>query len=140
MFFRNGVAYDFYSTDELSGQSGPGHQWLKFPLPNEQVRSNITPWIPSRATQRFTTPLQFFSPPLSGLAFVHRIYIITAIKHTDRHANLQRIFAQYQITNFEWRTKWTYETCNAPTNKVEVYRKMNLQEDSIGEIDLLLSV
>jgi hypothetical protein len=45
------------------------------------------------------------------------------------------MFARDQIQNYEWRLKRTRATCNAPENKEEVYRKLNLQPEPLGEID-----
>jgi hypothetical protein len=130
VYFLNGVAYDFYSIDELNNRSGPGLQWKIFPLPNEQISGGIPPWAPqsqgrNQATSIYISP----SPQTStGLSFVDHIYITGAPSLTDRRADLEKMFARYQITNYEWRMKWTLDTFNSPENKEEVYRKLNVME------------
>jgi len=136
VYFLNGVAYDFYSIDELDNHSGPGLQWKTFPLPNEQIPANITPWTPSRNHLRNETA-PIYMPTLSttttGLAFVDHIYITSTPSLTDRQANLERIFVRYQITNYEWRMKWVRDTCYATENKEELYRKINLRAKPISK-------
>jgi hypothetical protein len=128
VYHLNGVAYDFYSVDELQNRSEPRSQWKTFPLPNEHLPENIIPWMPNRHQRKEATSIEIFTPSetTTGLAFVDHIYIASAPNLTDRHANLKKSFAQYQITNYEWRMKWTRDICNAPDNKEEVYRKLNL--------------
>jgi hypothetical protein len=142
IYFLDGVAYDFYSIDELHNHSGPGLQWRTFPLPNESLPLNITPWMPHHHARTQTTSGHTSAPSVdttTGLAFVDHIYITTATNLTDRRANLQRMFAQYQITNYEWRMKWKRDTCNAPENKEEVYKKVNLGTIPIGNINFVFS-
>jgi hypothetical protein len=133
IYFLDGVAYDFYSIDELYNHSGPGLQWRTFPLPNESVPLNITPWMPHHRARTQTT--SDHSVTTTGLAFVDHIYITTATNLTDRQANLQRMFTQYQITNYEWRMKWKTDTCNTLENKEEVYRKTNMKAKHICKIN-----
>ncbi len=134
----NGIAYDLYSIDELN-HSGPGRQWKTFPLPNEQIPANITPWIPHNRGRNSTTPVYISASPktTTGLAFVDHIYITSTPNLTDRQANLGRMFARYQITNYEWRMKWAQDTCYAPEKNEEVYRKINLRVKSISKISFL---
>ena len=131
-YFFNAVAYDFYSIDELKSHSGPRSQWKTFPLPNEHIPMNITPWIPPLPVRDNMTSVSLPDTPqtATGLAFVDRIYIASAPNLTDRHVNLKRMLARYQITNYEWRMKWTRDTCNAPENEKEVYKKLNLYPET----------
>jgi hypothetical protein len=137
VYFLNGVAYDFYSLDELNNHSGPSGQWKTFPLPNEQLPINIIPWTPKYHLRNETTSVYI---PISlktstGLALVDHIYITSTPKLTDRQANLERMFTRYQITNYEWRMKWAQDTCYAPENQEEVSRKLNLRAKSIRKIN-----
>ena len=109
VYFLEGVAYDFYSLDELNDSSKASPRWQTFPLAKEP---------PSGQVQRTT-----------GLAFVEHIYIITAVNLVDRQANLERMFARHQIKNYEWRQKWKRDTCFALENQEEVHRKLNLRSD-----------
>jgi hypothetical protein len=138
IYFLDGVAYDFYSIDELHSHSGVGLQWKTFSLPNEQLPANIIPWTPYDHVQKKTTSIRMStsSETSTGLAFVDHIYITTTKNLLDRQANLERMFARYKITNYEWRMKWTQDTCyNTPENKEEVYRKINLRMKSIRKIN-----
>ena len=118
VYFLNGTAYDFYSLDELVNRTGPSPQWEIFPLPNEQLPG------PNETT--------------TGLAFVDHIYITSTPKLIDRHANLERAFARYQLKNYEWRMKWVQDTCYAPENREEVHRKINLRTNSISKNHLFV--
>jgi hypothetical protein len=126
VYFLNGTVYDFYSIDELNNHAEAGLQWKIFPLPDEQLTPSITPWIPNHHR---TTPSEIST----GLAFVDHIYIASSPKLIDRQDNLKRLFARYQITNYEWRMKWTQDTCYAPENREEIYKKINLRKKSIGK-------
>jgi hypothetical protein len=134
VYFLNGTAYDFYSIDELNNYSGAGLQWKIFPLPNEPLSSSITPWTPNHHRQIETSSVYLSTPSetSTGLAFVDHIYITSTPKLIDRQANLERMFARYQITNYEWRMKWTQDNCYALENREEIYRKINLQTKSIS--------
>jgi hypothetical protein len=140
IYFLDGVAYDYYSIDELNNRSRAGLQWKTFPLPNEQIPANITPWMPKYHLRK-TVYTSIPSEASTGLAFVDHIYITSILNLTDRQANLEKIFARYQITNYEWRLKWTRETCNAPENKEEVHKKLNLwgKEPLSIRLDLFFS-
>jgi hypothetical protein len=137
VYFLNGIAYDFYSIGELNNHSKVSAQWKTFPLPNEQLPPNIIPWKPHHHASKQTTSTSIPSgqQTSTGLAFVDHIYITSTPNLTDRQANLERMFAQYQITNYEWRMKWSRDTCNSPQNKEEVYKKANLRERTIGKIN-----
>jgi hypothetical protein len=132
VYFLNGVAYDFYSIDELDNRLGAGLQWKTFPLPNEEIPANIIPWTPDNHERNPTTSVYITALPetATGLAFVDHIYIASTPNLTDRQANLEKLLARYEITNYEWRLKWTRDTCNAPENKEEVYRKINLKAEN----------
>ncbi len=138
VYFLNGVAYDFYSIDELRSGSGPRLEWKTFPLPNEHLQDNITAWTPhyhrlQNETRSVYIPTS--SVTTTGLAFVDHIYIVTHSRLTDRHSNLKKMLARYQIKNYEWRMKWRYHTCKAQENREEVHRKLNLETNhSIGRI------
>ena len=140
IYFVNSLAYDFYSLDEIDGRSKPGQQWKTFPLPNEHIPANITPWFPEKLKRDNTTSDYSYpaSQSTTGLAFVDHIYITTTAILTDRQANLKKIFTHHQITNYEWRMKWTRETCNAPENKAEVFEKLNLKGDPLSKITLII--
>jgi hypothetical protein len=142
IYFLNGVAYDFYSIDELDNRSGPGLQWKTFPLPNEQIPANIPKWTPRnyRGNEVTSIYMSASTETTTGLAFVDHIYITSAPNLTDRQANLEKMFSRYQITNYEWRLKWKRDTCNDPENKEEVNRKINLQLKSPSKISLLFDV
>lgn len=133
----NGIAHDFYSDNEHNNQIGAGPQWLSFPLPSERYQLNNTPWTPPNMLPEFSAPLNVISTRSSGLVFVDKIFVMTTVNLTDRHAVLQRTFSEYHITNVEWRSKWTHDTCNSPLNKAEVYAKLNLKEGSISNIILV---
>ena len=136
-YLLNGVAYDYYSINELNDDSRPGSQWEIFPLPKEHLPPDITPWTPHQHLQdnNRSAGIPASSETTTGLAFVDHIYIVTSPTLTDRHANLKKILARYQITNYEWRTKWTYASCGALNNREEINRKMNLDSKfSIGKI------
>jgi hypothetical protein len=137
VYFLNGTAYDFYSIGELNNHSEVSVQWKTFPLPNEHLPPNIIPWTPRNyaSKQRISTSIPSRQQTSTGLAFVDHIYITSTPNLTDRQANLERMFAQYQITNYEWRLKWTRHTCNSPDNKDKVYKKLNLLEiKPIGKV------
>ena len=125
VYFANGTAYDFYSIDEFLNHSGPGSQWKIFPLPNEGLSPDHgrteDPSVYGNTSVEMTT----------GLAYVDHIYITSTPKLTDRHANLERMFARYQIKNYEWRMKWTHDNCQASENREEVFQKMNLRTNSL---------
>lgn len=130
VYFFNGVAYDFYSINELHNRTGVRLQWKTFPLPDEQLASLVPPWTPYREVSIAVS----LSPPTStGLAFLEHIYIATAPDLKDRQANIERMFAQIGVTSFEWRTKWSRESCNSPENEEEVRRKLNLRSQSISK-------
>jgi hypothetical protein len=136
-YFLNGVAYDYYSINEINDDSGPGSQWEIFPLPNEHLPPDITPWTPHQHLQDDirSADIPVSSETTTGLAFVDHIYIVTSPTLTDRHDNLEKMLVGYQITNYEWRKKWTYATCIALNNREEINRKMNLDKRfSIGKI------
>ena len=139
VYFLNGVAYDFYSIDELDNRSTAAPQWRTFPLPNERLPTNVTPWMPKHNFTKQTTSFHVSTPSKTntGLAFVDRIYITSNPNLKDRHANLKRTFARYQITNYEWRMKWSRYTCNAPENRDEVLSKLNLRGKAIGSIEFI---
>jgi hypothetical protein len=136
VYFLNGVAYDFYSINELDNSLGPGRQWKTFPLPNEQIPANIIPWTPDNHERNRITSVDISIPPATttGLAFVDHIYITSTPNLTDRQANLEKMFTRYQIINYEWRMKWAQDTCYASENKEEVYRKINLRTKTISKI------
>ena len=141
-YFLNGTVYDFYSIDELNNQAGAGFQWKIFPLPHETLPPSITPWVPNRR-QQIETPLvgvTTASGISTGLAFVDHIYITSSPKLIDRQQNLKNIFARYQIPNYEWRMKWSQDTCYAPENREEIYKKLNLRTKSIGKNNSILFV
>lgn len=143
VYFLNGTAYDFYSIDELNNHSGVGLQWKIFPLPNEKLTLSITPWIPNHHRRRIETSSVYPSASTetsTGLAFVDHIYITSTSKLIDRQDNLKRMFARYQITNYEWRMKWTQDTCYAPENREEIYKKINLRTKSIGKNVVILFI
>jgi hypothetical protein len=135
IYFLNGIAYDYYSIDELNSRSGSGSQWKTFPLPNEHLSSSMVLWTPHQHLRDEIRPDDIRAPSetTTGLAFVDQIYITSTPNLTDRHANLKRMFTQYQITNYEWRMKWVRDTCYSPENKKEVNRKLNLQEKIISK-------
>ncbi|UJR07160.1 hypothetical protein I4U23_011448 [Adineta vaga] len=124
------TAYDFYSMDEIISRSGPRSQWKAFSFPNESLPANITPWEPiyniQKENRSFNIPTS--SITTTGLAFVDHIYIISDSRLTDRRAYLKRSLNQYNITNYEWRMKWTYASCRDPKNKEDIYRKLNLKK------------
>lgn len=138
IYFLDGVAYDYYSIDELDNRPEPGVQWKTFTLPNEQMPANLTPWTPPPKRGRKPIPPFGMPPPSStttGLAYVDHIYITTASHLTDRQANIDKMFARYQIKNYEWRTKWEKNTCYNAENRQEVFKKLNLRSKSISNID-----
>jgi len=130
IYFLNGVAYDFYSIDEVNSHSGARSQWKTFPFPNEYLPVNITPWLPPRHLRNESKSVNMINSSVTttGLAFVDRIYIVTHSRLTDRHANLKRMLDQYKITNCKWRMKWTYAKCRSSNKRKEIYRKLNLEE------------
>jgi hypothetical protein len=138
VYFLNGIAYDLYSIDELNSHAGPNSQWKTFPLPNEQIPENIIPWMPNHHQRKEARSIDIFTPSetTTGLAFVDHIYITTTPNLTDRHANLERMFNRYQITNYEWRMKWVRDNCYGPENKEEVNMKLNLRKKLISKIDM----
>jgi hypothetical protein len=140
-YLLNGVAYDFYSIGELENRSEPHPQWKTFPLPNEHLPANITPWMPSHHERNETKSINMpvLSETTTGLAFVDHIYIVTTPTLTDRHISIKKVLAQYQITNYELRMKWTFATCRALDNREEINRKLNLDiNHSIGKTRFIL--
>lgn len=124
VYLVNGTVYDFYSIDEFLNHSGLGSQWKVFPLPNEGLS-------PDRG--RIEDPMIYQNTAvemITGLPYVDHIYITSTLNLTDRHANLERMFARYQIKNYEWRMKWTQDNCQASENREEVLQKMNLRINS----------
>ena len=139
VYYLNGVAYDFYSVDEINSRSGPRLQWKTFPLPNEHLPADIFPWTPSDNDESQPTSVHVSVPPeiTTGLPFVDHIYIPTLAQLTDRQNNLERILTRYQITNYEWRMNWTYFDCNVKKRE-NVYKKLNLEENKpMGKIILI---
>ena len=125
VYFLNGTAFDFYSSDELEKQKGPADRWRIFPLPNELALRNATPWQPRSQQKSIEIPLPLETS--TGLPFVDYVFIATRPNLTDRQDNLRRILTRDGITNYEWRQKWVRDTCYAPQNKDEVVRKLNLR-------------
>ncbi|CAF3162628.1 unnamed protein product [Rotaria sp. Silwood2] len=128
VYFVNGTAYDFYSIDELNGRSKPGLQWKTFPLPNEDLPANMTPWTPhnDKRKKKIFVGIPTYPEPGTGLAFVDHIYIAGSPNLTDRRANLKRLMKEYQIANYEWREKWSPTNCYSVQNREEIFRKLNL--------------
>ena len=124
VYFFNGTAFDFYSSDELEKQSGPANRWRIFPLPNDSALINATPWKPR--SQQKSTPMLLPSTTPTGLPFVDYVFIATRPNLTDRQDNLRHILSRHAITNYEWRQKWVRDTCYAPQYREEVVRKLNL--------------
>ena len=135
IYFLNGYAFDLYSVDERNNRLGPGSQWKTFPLPKEPIPENVIPWTPNNNVQKKAISIHTldYQETATGLAFVDQIYIATRPNLDDRHANLRKMMARHQITNYEWRMKWRRDTCFEPKNKEELYRKLNLRQKPIGK-------
>lgn len=131
VFQLNGVAYDFYSVNELRNGSKIGLQWKSFPLPDEHIPAYITPWTPYiRLKNTMNSDYKYPSmQSTTGLAFVDRIYIVTTAKLKDRQANLRKMFKQYDLHDYEWRMKWTRNHCTTLEYKSEIDTKLNLRGD-----------
>jgi len=136
VFQLNGVAYDFYSLNEIEHNSSIGSQWKIFPLPGESIPATITPWLPDILSKNIVDFDDKYPAmkSTSGLAFVDRIYVVTAAKLADRQANLKRIFDRYQLRDYEWRTKWTRNHCKTFEYKQEIDTKLNLRADYLESI------
>lgn len=142
MYFFNGVAYDFYSLNEIDSRSGIDLKWKTFPLPNEYFQTNIVPWLPNdhhQQKEKVSVEIETQKGTTTGLAFVDKIYITSAPNLIDRHMNLKRMMTRYQITNYELRMKWARDTCYSQENRQELLKKMNLRSKPMGKnTDLVL--
>lgn len=128
IYFVNGVAYDFYSIDEIKEQARPGLQWRTFPLSHEDIFANLTIWTSYHRQRKknMSIDIATHSETDTGLSFVDHIYIAGSPNLTDRRATLTKMMTQYHMTNFEWREKWSPSTCYSAKNREEIFRKLNL--------------
>jgi hypothetical protein len=121
IYHHNGIAYDYYSKDDL-GQLNAGDQWKIWSLPHERNKSSSSDNIS-------------ISPLLvSKLPFVDVIYVATDVRLTERHTNLKKAF-HYQgmaIKSIEWRMKWNQTTCNSDSNRLYVYKRLNLKDQTLS--------
>lgn len=127
----NGIAYDLYSISEL-GQMQPGQQWLTFPLPDETT--SVLAWTPP-AQRLESFPVRRSPVTKSTLAYVDQVYVITDPKLRDRIEHIKRMFIRHQIPleSIDWRIgKWNRATCDAPENKEEVARLLNIVDQPFG--------
>ena len=113
IFHHDGVAYDFYSKDELN-RSNASLQWKIWSLP---IKTNeISPTF------------------VSNLSFVHSIYVLSDPRLTERHNNLRRAFHRQGIEyqSIDWRMKWNRTTCNSESNRLYVYQRLNLKNKTLS--------
>jgi len=122
----DGVAYDYYSVQELIEQK-PAKEWLSFPLPGENLTGA---WFPNGQSKR-TFPMVKSPRTVSGLAYVDQIYLMTDPSLSDRHDNIRNAFRRQNIPveSIEWQWKWNRTDCNSNENKKEVFSNLNLVDE-----------
>ena len=123
IFHHDGVAYDFYSKDDLN-QSNAGIQWEIWPLPHE-----TEPYLPLDDPN--------ISPSIvSNLSFVHSIYVLSDPRLVERHNNLRKAFHHQGLDfrSIDWRMKWNRTTCNSESYHSYVYQRLNLKDTSLSNL------